>query len=260
LKSFKTFLKTYKINELFTNDDGASDIASDPAIHASIHNEGNFMRNFDEIEIFDTSNDEETKSLHKELMDHYKPHLLSEPHKKIIKNYTSDSEDMNGYLWKHRNNPDIHAGSPQSLPYAHIKKLTNIINDHHAPKDIEVWSSTRHDPRKLKDKNDHLYHPAFLSTSHKKIVAESRDQNSVRDKNGDEDLHILHFTIPKDHPSLYVAHPRLTKFPNEAEILLPPRMKFKYNNTTLHKLKGYDQYNDKQNEVRYNTHHLEIVK
>lgn len=251
--SFKKFIY---LKELFDNDLGSNDLNP---IHASLPRTEVQMNNLDE------SSYEEMHELHEHLLNHYKPHELPKKDINVLKEYTGHgSEAINSELWEnHQHNErwkndktfkKIDTDNPQ------IKKLDKIISDHKAPKTFHVYSSTRHDPEKLKNSEGIVHHPAFLSTSISKGVATSRDVNAKRESNGDEHLHVIHMDVPEGHPGIYVAHKSTSKYHGEKEFILPRGLNLRHIKTTTTKQKGYDSWNDRTNTVHTHLHQMEIVK
>ena len=122
---------------------------------------------------------------------------------------------------------------------------------------MHVWSSTIHDPRKLKDSNDIVHHPAFLSTTAYYPVALHRDINSKDEMNGDRNHHILKIHVPKESPGAYVDH--ISKYPGEYEYLLPKGSNLKYHKTETKSEPYHNYLLDKKCKTHTHIHHMELI-
>ena len=183
-----------------------------------------------------------------------------------IKNaYSLSSRDLNSYHW------DNHQGKKYDDKYTkeeHYKENTESMDKaiyaDRAPHPIQVYSGTRHDPREIKNEKGIVHHPAYLSVSHSRDIAENfAKRNSYIDKSTEEDKekygpnirvyhrHLLKFTIPKGHPAAVINR-------GEQEFVLPRGTNLKHVKTDIqsHTEEKYGLKHFYHNHI----HHMKIVK
>lgn len=273
MKSFKTVTEIMDII-----GDDQNDVSPENGVYATIKDEGNFMHNLSEVfeagkswynhqgtlllkfkplqeahikhEAFELSPEKrELESKHHN-MTNYNQHMRS------IRDYTGDSTTHNSTLWR------MHTGElPKALAghdmREHIGPLDRALKANKITTDVDTYSSTRHDPRTMKNKNGIVHHPAFLSTSVDPMVAVRKDNNATDTEldNGKTrvDHHILHIPVPKGQKGFYVGENRdYTKYVHEKELILPRGLKMKHEYTDTYKHPKHDLY--------LHIHHMSIVK
>ena len=211
MKSFKKIYETNYLNP----------------VHCSIHGK---TEHFDISEAIAT-NDEinANRETAARLTQHYSDLLGDKIAQTHIKHYTENSEKMNSYLWNKHKNAPYHYTTKALV--SQTKKLNEILHSYKSPEDLTIWSSSIHDPEKLKNKEGIVHHPAFISTSTYRHVALNRDIiNAVDDYNLNQHHHIFKIHVPKGSPGAYVDH--ISKFPGEFEYVLPSGMNLKHIKTT----------------------------
>ncbi len=216
----KSFKKTYENKNL-------------NCIHASIHGKA---EHFDISEAIATN--DEIKSnfeLAGRLTKHYSDLLTDKTAKSNITNYTEHSHYINTYLWSKHKQPDSYKktneiNSIDKHAESTIKNINKILHSHKSPENMTVWSSSIHDPEKLKNKEGIVHHPAFLSTSTYRHVALNRDINQVDDKDYNLHHHVYKIHVPQGSPGAYVDH--ISKYPGEYEFLLPSGQNLRHIKTT----------------------------
>jgi hypothetical protein len=152
---------------------------------------------------------------------------------------------VNKYLWdKHK------GGTTNSDLENKVHEMDITLSSKKTPEKLNVWSKSKHDPRELKDKDNIVHHPAFLSTSIRKSVPESiyNSRSVVKDKNGVNHHHIYNIEIPKNHPGAYIPD-KVNVDNNAKEFVLPRKTNLKYHNT--------DTKNDSSNVYHY--HKLSVI-
>ena len=211
------------------------------------------------------------KSLHDELTTYYYPrHRLKEREDINYKptslhNYMGvGSKVMNSHLWQQHGKSDIYRGMLNVEPHvdldSHIKNLDYMINSHKTPKSMTVWSGTFHDPRELKDKNDMVHHPAYLSTSLLRNTAQNFTTRSLApekypyDEKGKKirNHHILKIHVPEGHHGIYASG--IGYDDSEQEFILPRGTKMKYLRT-VKKINNNHQYD----AIHDHIHHMEVI-
>jgi hypothetical protein len=201
------------------------------------------MKNFKSIfeALIDDKTDNEDKKqnfLHKSLSKHYHFNATiknsfagrytnvpsNNKHVKALHRYTQ-GDTGNHPLWeKHKNNIGI-----DKRTESHINNIQDALHYHKTPFKFHVYSSTIHDPRDLKDSNNVVHHPAFMSTTLNKDFAKTWERKHN---------HILKINVPKESPGAYVEH--FSAVPGQNEFILPHghNLKYKktesYNNTHYH--------------------------
>ena len=237
--SFKALLR-----ELSIEPEVEADMPTqDNAIHASIRDEGKFMRSFDESVIDEglgwlNSNNylnrfpeymnekkraNESMNVNEKILSKHFHTPDAQAHSVAIRKYTNNSA-VNGYLWrKSQKEPaNLYDADHKSL----IPKLDKALKSNKTPHQFEVYSSTKHDPRVMKNKNGLVKHPAYLSTTLDPEFAVGRDMHAQThiNKEGKKETHqhVLHITVPKDHHGFYAGdNPTYTSWMGEREFILP---------------------------------------
>ena len=275
LKSFKTVTE---IADLMT--DNMNDVTPENGVYATIKNEGNFMHNLSEAyndpdavswfnhqgsallnfkplqeahikhEAFELSPEKREMEAKHHTMTNY------DQHRPAIRDYTGGSTTHNSTLWR------IHTGTlPKELAThdmrEHIGPLDRALKANKLTSDVDTYSSTRHDPRKMKNENGVVHHPAFLSTSVDPFVAVRKENNAEETElpNGKTrvDHHILHIPVPKGHKGFYVGdNGDYTRFTHEKEVILPRGMKMKHEYT--------DSYKHPKHDLHMHIHHMSIIQ
>ncbi len=178
---------------------------------------------------------EDESKLETTLKNHY---TGLDKHHDTLRNFTKDSLPINSSLWDKTN-----------VKADEVKNLDAAISLHKTPEAFTVWSKTRHDPRLLKDKNDMVHHPAYISTSIQKHIPETSfaSRNKVFDAEGNEHHHILKIAVPKGHAGVYI--PDEHSIDNRAkEFILPRGLNIKYKDTNT----------QKDRHRFYHTHEMEL--
>jgi hypothetical protein len=184
------------------------------------------------------------------LMNHYKMNSFPKAEQSAIQNYTHSSVDMNDYHWRKHKFPGNHEPKKET----ETKHLDSALARHTTPHDLSLYSSTRHDPRTMKNAKGIVHHPAYLSTTIHKPVAMSRDMNDSTDSNGDHHLHVLKIHAPKGSPGAYVDH--ISKHQGEYEHILPRGSNLKYHSTET--TSKHNPWLDKKQFTH--VHNMELMK
>jgi len=197
------------------------------------------------------------KKANDELRDHFKYDDYN--HTKALQNYSNSSKELNNYHWnKSQNSSNVYVNRDNEDD---TKKMDKAINHIKAHRDIQVYSGTRHDPRKIKDKDGIVEHPAYLSTSINRSVAENFAKRNDRQNMEKSTVglhvrhrHLLKFTIPKGHPVAHLDY-------GEDEMVLPRGTKLKHLRTTtkVHTVPPADFDGAETLEYHNHTHHMKIV-
>jgi len=178
------------------------------------------------------------------LADHYK---MDKSYHNDINDYTGGSRSINGVLWNsHKGNyDDALVKSNES-----IKNLDNALSLHKTPQKMTVYSGSKHDPRKMKNAEGIVHHPAYLSTSLKRNVAEKfSTMNQTYDESVDKPArHLYKIKVPQGSSGAFVAHH--TVFPDENEFILPRGTNLKHEHT---------QSRETPTKI-FHTHHMSVVK
>ena len=197
------------------------------------------MKNLRQI-IEDWDNDD------KHLVEHYK---YNNEQKKHIKDFTGNSFEVNDYHWrKHEaktyNMPEgslISGLNKEKLD--HHTKIMDSAMEHKTPHDMTVYSGVVNDPRPQKNKKGIVNHPAYLSTSLHKNVAE--DFAETRGE-GDEQ-HLLEIYVPQGSKGAYINH--VSHFGGQKEFLLPRETNMKHIKSTMKKNQDVKHYYHKMKVV-----------
>lgn len=241
MKSFKKTASDKKLN----------------CVHASIHGKA---EHFDISEAIATN--DEIKSnieLAGRLTNHYAALHTNTLHKNAINNYTRISMDINDHEWqKYKKEPYNHMPEDTDKFERQSRVLDKTLRSYKSPENLTVWSSSIHNPEKLKNSEGIVHHPAFLSTSTYRPVALNRDINSKEEKNGDYHHHILKINVPKGSPGAYVDH--ISKYPGEYEYILPKGMNLKHNKTTTTSEKFHHYVLDAPRMKHTHIHEMSLVQ
>jgi len=185
-----------------------------------------------------------SEALHKRLTPHYN---YGPEEKTALHKYSDQSRDVNHHLWK---KSQFKAG--WDIPEKHqgtIDKMDSAVHAHKTPEDMTVYSGSVHDPRKIKNAEGVVHHPAYMSSSTNPYQAHffgSMHRDYAPE--GGVDTHILHVKVPKGSPGAYISH--IAKQEGEREFVLPRDSKLKYNKTDTTKY-GSNYVHE---------HHMELVK
>jgi len=276
MKSFRSITEIMDV----VGDEDMNDVTPDNGIYATIKDESSFMHNLDEanhqpLDSLSWFNHQNTALIgFKALQDAHIKHAAFEEspekreieakhhtmnnynhHRMAIRDYTGGSISHNSTLWR------IHTGElPKDLAKfdfrEHIDPLDRALKYNKINHPIDTYSSTRHDPRKLKNENGIVHHPAFISASIDPSVAVRKENNSQETEleNGKTrvDHHILHIPVPKGHKGFYVGDNKdYTAYAHEKEVILPRGLKLKHEYTDSFKHPKYD--------LHMHIHHMKIV-
>jgi len=168
-------------------------------------------------------------------------------------NYTGESYGINDALWsKHSGKPSI-LKNPKNED-AGIGAMDRATHFKTTPKDITVYSRSMHDPRDLKNEEGIVHHPAFLSSSLRKVVptAYFPDRNVVK-KDGIYHHHIYHIDVPAGSHGVYINDKHNIDKRGIHEFVLPKGSNLKHVSTNTE----VDDYAGKV--VHYHTHHLKYM-
>jgi len=172
------------------------------------------------------------------------------------------SHSINRTLW-HLHNNKKYSINPTDYVKKHSVDLQKTLLTQKTPHDLHVWSGTLVDPRQIKDKNDIVHHPAFLSTSLREGTAvhfAKKRGKTYGAKNGDliHSNHILKIHIPKDHPGLYMGNHDENGFGKyEKEFILPAGTNLKHTKTETFNHEDMER-NDFTRHV-FHVHHMEVM-
>jgi hypothetical protein len=199
---------------------------------------------------------------HKSLSKHYTfkdvPHHL----KTAVQQYTDDSADLNSYHWnKHELNQtgQGHLFDPDSRGEYDTKRLDNALEHHRTPHDVTVYAGIKGDPRERANKEGVVHHPAYMSTSLNKRIAQGfANSNRHADKNevNVDHAHTLQITVPKGHAGAYVGNKGISDAPKEKEFILPRGLNFKL---TGHSQKEQPSIIYPNKKIIHHTHTAEIL-
>lgn len=208
------------------------------------------MKKLEQILEIDYSGDAKRSYLiHNKLKDHYS-NYNDYDYDSIHDYKTSDgARSVNGYLWhKHQQNPEYGDYNPE-FAEENVKNLDNAVSRHKTPHKLVVYSGTRHDPRKLKNEDGIVHHPAFLSTSTKQTTAKSF---AHRNSSDDINRHILKIHLPEGHSGAYVSH--VGALEDEREFILPRGLNLKHIKTT-----SETEMENGIHMATTHTHHMKVV-
>src|ERR1700722_4866973 len=164
---------------------------------------------------------------HKSLSKHYTFESMPHHLKSIVRQYTDDSEDLNSYHWnKHELNKtgQGHHFDADSRAEHESKHLDTALEAHRTPHDVTVYAGIKGDPRERANKEGVVHHPAYLSTSLNKRIAQGfANSNRHPDRNNGtiDHAHTLKINVPKGHSGAYVGNKGISEAPKEKEFILP---------------------------------------
>ena len=197
---------------------------------------------------------EEIKDLDERLKNHYS--TIKPEHNGSIREYTGvGSKYVNNHLWKNRSGiehpyyPYMRNNKYSDKIPSMIKDLDSSISSHKTPESFTVYSGTPHDPREWMNSEGIMHHPAYLSTSLNKSIAQGFTEGRFEEKDkvdGLEHRHLLKIHVPKDHHGIYIGK----IYHREKEFILPRGTNLKHLGTEK---KQYDS-----GTLDY-IHHMEII-
>ena len=190
--------------------------------------------------------------LHHELAKHYSDidaKSMDLPHKKALDAYTNNSRTINDYHWKKAKGSRV----PNENIDEKSRDLDSIIHSHKTPKKMVVYSGTKHDPREIKDENNIVHHPSYLSASLDKDVAKQFGDRLATRKGEMLYKHVLKIHVPEGHPGAYIAHSGLA-LKSEMEFMLP-------RGTNMKHIRTETKVDPEETMWRTttHTHHMEVV-
>ena len=173
-----------------------------------------------------------------------------------------DSKSMNGTLWAiHNNNKAIKYISQDVA--THAPKLQKTLLSQKTPHDLHVWSGTPIDPRQIKDKDNVVHHPAFLSTSLREGIAVNFARKraktySSKDNDTIYKNHLLKIHVPEGHPGLYMGNHDPNSFgKSEKEFILPAGTNLKHIKTETFNHDSMERDSFARNV--FHVHHMEVM-
>jgi hypothetical protein len=186
---------------------------------------------------------------HKKMANHYTNY--SGEHKKVLEDYADDSSRMNSTLWSR------HKGKPYQMGEEYHKDdfehMDSAMEAHETPHEMTVHSGTMHDPRKMKNSEGIVHHPAYMSASLDHHIAHSfAHTQAIRESN--DDMHLLHIKVPAGSKGAYVGHLGVAN-PSEREFVLPRDSKLKYHRSDV-EYGGHTGGDDKTFDVYH--HHMSV--
>jgi hypothetical protein len=179
--------------------------------------------------------DAETTALDKKLSEHYKHSdqdiKYADNPKLALARYSHASGHLNSWLWG-RHHDSIRTRNQSNK--GSTDQLDRAISANKTPHEMMVYSGVKGDPRKKMNSEGIVHHPAYLSTSIKKGVADSfaqdnRDESNEINGKSQYHAHLLHIHLPEGHDSAYINH--ISEHNHEHEMLLPRGMNLKHNET-----------------------------
>jgi hypothetical protein len=207
-------------------------VQSDNNIHASIHSDNVAQSTAD------VAGDFSSGAVFESLSDHYKNYNNDDVENLTF--FSGNSKDLNSYHWERRNkNTPINKNHEDTS-----KALDKTINKNRLDKDHILYSGSRHDPREKMNALGIVHHPAYLSTTPSKLVA----QSFAKDNESDNGVNLFKIKVPKGHPAAYIGKHSWVN-PGEKEVLLPRGLNLRHIKTT--------KYNDNNYEIKM--HHMEVV-
>ena len=172
-------------------------------------------------------------------------------HYNSLRDYSENSFPLNSYHWEGPKRwKGRYGGGAYPEDFDHMKNETknmdDVLKNHKTTKDITVYSGTFHNPKKRKNQEGIVRHPAYLSTSISKHVGKMFAE--IHEDKGHS--HILQIHVPAGSHGVYAGG---LEFNNEREFILPRNTKMRYLNTeTEHK-----SYEGKP--YKFHTHHMEVI-
>jgi hypothetical protein len=202
------------------------------------------------LDIPSTKELDKKEKLHKNLTNHYKTENFNRNETEAIENYTDNSQPINRYHWNKHKGIERHKDSENKNKEI-TEHLDSALDKHKTPEDMTVYSGTIHDPRKLKNSKGIVHHPAFISSTIKKHVADkfATGNQQLDDDGYTNHRHILSINVPKGHSGVYVDHMSSNK--DEKEFILPRGTNLKHLHTDSEEKNEFD--------VVRHIHHMEIV-
>ena len=186
---------------------------------------------------------------HKKLAEHYNNY--SDDHKTILKDYGEESSSMNSTLWsRHHGNPYETGENYHKKDFEH---MDSAMEAHKTPHEMTVHSGTIHDPRKMKNSEGIVHHPAYMSTSLDPHVAHTFAYRQATHESSN-DMHTLHINVPAGSKGAYTGHLGGTHHISEKEFVLPKGSNLKYHRTDVD-YNGYTR-NDQTFDVYH--HHMSV--
>jgi hypothetical protein len=178
------------------------------------------------------------------LANHYK---FDKSHHDDFKGYVEGSKTVNASLWNSRNNDHNLIGDETN---SRIKNLDSALSLHKTPQDMTVYSGSIHDPRKMKNSEGIVHHPAYLSTSLNKNVAQRFSTlNQTYDVDADKPAkHLYKIKVPQGSSGAFIAHH--SHLPGENEFILPRGTNLKHEKT---------ESRETPTKI-FHTHHMSVVK
>jgi len=157
-----------------------------------------------------------------------------------IKNYTGSSTRINKQLMKQSQGKKI----PSEMQN-HVKAIGKLIRKNAIKTKLRTYSGLSFDPEQHADKKGRMISPAFISTSHSKVVAHVFAKNSKPVAKSDKDssdkkiLHIAEFHLKSGDPAMHIAHHSHHSYEHETVIS---------SGVTL-KHHGYREYKDDSKRI-----------
>ena len=193
---------------------------------------------------------DKTKSLH--ITRKLVPTVSKDQHA-AIKTYTAGkSEFINKDIM--RSHEDKKA--PHSFAYTKevSHHLDSAIKDSPIKHDVHTFSGVGFDPEKHMDSKGRMHSPAFISSSHNKVVTmRFADKKPIASDNGQKVHNIIHFHLKKDDPAIHVGlH---SEFDDEHETLIKRGVTLQ-----RHKVEEFSHPFGKRPNSIIRVHHMSIVK
>jgi hypothetical protein len=195
-----------------------------------------------------------TQNLHDHLIKHYSKYVGE--HEEHLKKYTDDSSGVNTKLWKTHakkklSDDEKYTADRHSSPK--VEWLDSAMHQHKTPDNLTVYSGTNIDPRKAKNKEGIVHHPAYMSTSIMPHIArEFGDLHKGPD--GVHEKHMMMIHVPKGSHGAYVGNPKHSYTPEEREFILPRGTNLRHLESSSH-----EENHSIYGKVRYHTHEMEVV-
>ena len=239
MNSINTIMKTFKQYTKEKRENGAGEIPA--PIHFKY---GNHLRLNEEVSDWLKKTDNEHLSTHnmpdirnREISSKLAGSKKKRPeHSEAITNYTgSESGELNARLIKKKKLSKEHAEVAGGLDKA--------IDNNPLPVKASTYSGVSFDPRKHLDKNNRMYSPAYISTTHDKNVAHTYSQQ------GSGDRHIIKFHLKKGDPATHVEG--YSEHQGEYETIIKRGQTLQHEKTESHQ--------DSKTKTTLHVHHMSIV-
>ena len=207
-------------------------------------------------EITDENVKKRSELTHDQMFPHYQNYDDVE-HKLHLRDYQTDSSDLNNYHWeKHKNSPHYQSWAQNIKDDKEYQtaKLDAALSHHKTPHKLAVYSGTANDPRRHMNEEGIVHHPAYLSTSLDPAIARgfASSNREYRLEENELHTHLLKIHVPKGHPGAYVAH---IKNHGEKEFILPRGTKLKHIKTDT------EQYSPGSTKKFFkHVHHMKVVE